>query len=100
MDTFIRKEFLLTCMSETQAEKPDVITVSSKGQITIPSSLRRQYDLEEGDRLIAVPLEEGIMLKKIDLPSVEEFQERVETREVELSLEDIVDIVHEQRNRR
>lgn len=86
-------------MSEAKEEKPDVITVSSKGQITIPSSLRKQYNLEEGDRIIVVPVEEGLMLKKIDLPSVEEFQERVEAHEVELTLEDIVDIVHEHRDR-
>lgn len=86
-------------MSEAKGEKPDVITVSSKGQITIPSSLRKRYDLEEGDRMIVVPVEEGLMLKKIDLPSVEEFRERVEAREVELTLDDIVDIVHEHRDR-
>lgn len=86
-------------MSGAKEEKPDVITLSSKGQITIPSSLRKRYDLEEGDRMIVVPVDEGLMLKKINLPSVEEFQERVETREVKLSLEDIVDIVHEHRDR-
>lgn len=93
------KEFLHKRMSGATEETPDVITVSSKGQITIPSSLRKRYDLEEGDRMMVVPVEDGLVLKKIDLPSVEEFQERVETREAELSLEDIVDIVHEYRNR-
>lgn len=85
-------------MSEAQPEKPDVITLSSKGQITIPSHLRERYDLDTGDRLLVVPMEDGIMLKKIELPSIEEFQKRVETRDVELSLDEIVDLVHEHRD--
>jgi len=80
-------------------EKPELTTVTAKGQVTIPSSLRERFDLDEGDRLMAVPTEYGIVLKKIDLPTVEEFEERVEARsgETDLSLDDITELVHEKR---
>jgi hypothetical protein len=41
------------------------------------------------------------MLKKLELPSVEEFQSRVEGRSgtVELSMDDINELVHEGRDR-
>lgn len=81
-------------MSKT---KPDVVTVSAKGQVTIPSQLREQYDLEEGDQLMVVPTEYGLVFKKIDLPSVEEFEARVREREADVSLDEVVDLVHDHR---
>jgi len=78
-------------------EKPEIATVTSKGQITIPSSLRERYEIGEGDRLLAVPTEHGIVLKKIELPSVEEFRERVEGRERTLDMDEINELVHEGR---
>ncbi len=77
----------------------ELATVTSKGQITIPSALREQYEITEGDRLLAVPTEHGIVLKKIELPSVEEFRDRVEglAGDVDLSIGDVEDVVHEAR---
>lgn len=48
---------------------------------------------------MAVQTDYGLMLKKLDLPSVEEFQQRVEERaeEVDLSLAEIDRLVHEAR---
>lgn len=78
-------------------DQPEIATVTSKGQITIPSSLRERYEIGEGDRLLAVPTEHGIVLKKIELPSVEEFRERVEEREVDMDMDEINELVHEGR---
>lgn len=80
-------------------DKPEIATVTSKGQITIPSSLRERYGIGEGDRLLAVPTEHGIVLKKIELPSVEEFRERVEEREKTpgMDMDEINELVHEGR---
>lgn len=76
--------------------KPELTTMTSKGQVTIPSKLREQFDLGPGDRLMAVPTEHGIVLKKVELPSVEEFQQRVREREgrADLSLDEISELVH------
>lgn len=90
-----RKEFLLTMSTDD----PEVTTVTSKGQITIPSRLRKEFGLEKGTKLMVVPTDYGLVLKKIELPSVEEFQKRVEQRAetVELSMEDVDQLVHEAR---
>lgn len=81
------------------SDEPEVITVTSKGQITIPSSLRDQFGLDQGTKLMVVPTEYGLVLKKIDLPSIEEFQQRVEERAeaVDISPEDVSRLVHEAR---
>ena len=80
-------------------DDPEVTTVTSKGQITIPSRLRKQFGLEQGTKLMVVPTDYGLMLKKLELPSVEEFQQRVEERAetVELSMEEVNELVHDAR---
>ena len=36
----------------------------SKGQITIPESLREQYKMQEGESILLIPVENGIMVKR------------------------------------
>ena len=81
------------------ADDPEVTTVTSKGQVTIPSRLREKFGLEKGTKLMVVPTEYGLVLKKIELPSVEEFQDRVAERDekTDLSLEEVTQLVHEAR---
>jgi len=55
-------------------DSPELATVTSKGQVTIPSRLREEFDISEGTQVMVVPTEYGLVLKRIDLPSVEEFQ--------------------------
>jgi looped-hinge helix DNA binding domain, AbrB family len=80
-------------------DNPEITTVTSKGQITIPSRLREQFGLEKGTKLMVVPTDYGLVLKKLELPSVEEFQQRVEERAetVDLSMDEINELVHETR---
>jgi antitoxin PrlF len=78
-------------------DNPEVATVTSKGQITIPSRLREEFDISEGTQVMVVPTEYGLVLKKIDLPSVEEFQDRVAERDTTLSMDEIGDLVHDAR---
>lgn len=93
-----RKEFLHRSLMST--DDPKMTTVTSKGQITIPSQFRKQFGLDQGTKLMVVPTEQGLVLKKLDLPSVEEFQRRVEQRTgtVELSMEEIDELVHDARD--
>ncbi len=81
------------------SDQPEVTTVTSKGQITIPSKLRDQFGLEQGTKLMVVPTEYGLVLKKVDLPSIEEFQRRVENRAdaSDMSLDEVTRLVHEAR---
>ena len=82
------------------ADAPEITTVSSKGQITIPSELRKEFGLEKGMKLVVIPTEHGLVLKKLELPSVDEFQQRVEDRseDVELSMDDVSELVHDARD--
>jgi len=82
------------------SDEPEVTTVTSKGQITIPSRLREQFGLEKGTKLMVVPTGYGLVLKKVDLPSIAEFQQRVEKRAetADLSPDEVTQLVHEARD--
>jgi len=44
----------------------DVVTVSSRGQVSIPAEIRRDLEIEEGEKLMVVSKGENILLKKVD----------------------------------
>lgn len=81
-------------------DEPELTTVTSKGQVTIPSRLREEFGYESGTKLMVVPTDYGLVLKKLDLPSVEAFQQRVAERAetIELSMDEIDALVHEARD--
>ncbi|MDO5441907.1 MAG: AbrB/MazE/SpoVT family DNA-binding domain-containing protein [Bacillota bacterium] len=51
-----------------------VLTVSSKGQISLPINMRRLLSIETGDKLVAYASGDAIMLKTLKLPSADEFE--------------------------
>ncbi|MCM1219848.1 MAG: AbrB/MazE/SpoVT family DNA-binding domain-containing protein [Lachnospiraceae bacterium] len=50
------------------------MTVSSKGQISLPVSIRKLLSINTGDKLAAYVSGDVIMLKNLKLPSAEEFE--------------------------
>lgn len=50
-----------------------VLTVSSKGQISLPVSLRKRLSIGAGDKLVAYTSGDVIMLKALKLPTQDEF---------------------------
>lgn len=51
-----------------------VLTVSSKGQISLPINIRKKLSIDTGDKLIVYASNDAIMLKTLKLPSAEEFE--------------------------
>ena len=51
-----------------------ILTVSSKGQISLPVSIRKLLSIDTGDKLVAYTSVDVIMLKTLKLPSAEEFE--------------------------
>ena len=54
--------------------KTQILTVSSKGQISLPVSIRKLLSIDTGDKLVAYTSGDVIMLKALKLPSAEEFE--------------------------
>ena len=51
-----------------------ILTVSSKGQISLPINIRKRLSIDTGDKLVAYTSGDVIMLKTLKLPSAEEFE--------------------------
>ena len=51
-----------------------ILTVSSKGQISLPVSIRNLLSINTGDKLVVYTSGDVIMLKTLKLPSAEEFE--------------------------
>lgn len=51
-----------------------VLTVSSKGQISLPVGIRKLLSIETGDKLVAYASGDMIMLKTLKLPDASEFE--------------------------
>ena len=52
----------------------EVLTVSSKGQISIPLEIRKKMSISRGDKLAAYAYGDVIMLKPIRIPSEDDFE--------------------------
>ena len=51
----------------------DVLTVSSKVQIALPDSVRNALSIAAGDKIVAYSSGDSILLKKLELPTEDEF---------------------------
>lgn len=51
-----------------------VLTVSSKGQISLPVSFRKGMSINTGDLLAAYAINDMILLKPINVPSEDDFK--------------------------
>lgn len=56
----------------------EVLTVSSKGQVVLPVSMRNLLDIQPGDKLAAYATDDLIMLKVLRLPAQDEFRARLD----------------------
>ena len=78
--------------------KTQILTVSSKGQISLPVSIRKLLSIDAGDNLVAYTSGDVIMLKTLKLPSSEEFEDSLDetqkwARSVGYHENDVDDIV-------
>jgi AbrB family looped-hinge helix DNA binding protein len=73
--------------------------VSSKGQIVIPANVRKAVSLKKGEKILAIAIDDTIVLKKIVDKSFEETMKLVwaKVRKIGLAEEDINAIIDEAR---
>lgn len=82
-----------------------ILTVSSKGQISLPVSIRKLLSIDTGDKLVAYTSGDVIMLKTLKLPSVEEFEASLDEAQkwamsVGYDEEDVDDIIRSVRKKK
>jgi AbrB family looped-hinge helix DNA binding protein len=74
-------------------------TVSSKGQVVIPANVRKAANLKKGEKMLAIAIDDTIVLKKMIDKSFKETMKPVwkRVRQMGLTEEDINALVDEAR---
>jgi len=71
-------------------------TISSKGQVAIPSTIRNEMGLEEGSRILFVLAEDTLLIKRVNTKTFAEITKPLKelAKKAGLKEEDVVDLVH------
>ncbi|MEK6878179.1 MAG: AbrB/MazE/SpoVT family DNA-binding domain-containing protein [Nanoarchaeota archaeon] len=53
----------------------EITSISSRGQVVIPQKVRKKLELKEGEKFIVIGKNNVIVLKKIEMPSFDNFNQ-------------------------
>ena len=74
-------------------EEPEVTTISEKGQVVIPQSIRKELGIKPKNKFLVYGRGDTIILKKLELPSLKEEWEVIfkmmDKKELNMSDEEI-----------
>jgi len=77
----------------------EIVVIDRKGRIVIPSRVRKELNLKDGDRLLVLNVKDDILvLKKIDVEKILRDIAR-EVAKAELDLEELTREVEEEANK-
>lgn len=81
-------------------EKIEMATVSSRGQICIPTDIREDMGLKEGSKILFVLSGDSLIVKKVNMQSFAEITRplREAAKKAGLKESDMVGIVHRMRS--
>ncbi len=83
----------------------DVLTVSSKGQVVLPATMRKSLSIDAGAKLAAYASDDFIMLKVLRVPTADEFKAKLDeaqawAKSVGYAEEDVNDIIKSAREKK
>jgi AbrB family looped-hinge helix DNA binding protein len=58
-------------------EEPEVTTISEKGQVVIPQSIRKELGIKPKNKFLVYGRGDTIILKKLELPSLKKEWENI-----------------------
>lgn len=56
----------------------DVAKVTSNGQITIPADIRRRLNIKDGDKVLFLESDEGVLMLNSSMVALKQFQRDME----------------------
>ena len=71
--------------------------VSSRGQIAIPSDIRKELGLEEGSKVLFILEDDTVLMKKITKESFADITKPLRQAKKKIKERDVVDLVHKYR---
>ncbi|MGO8807825.1 MAG: AbrB/MazE/SpoVT family DNA-binding domain-containing protein [Candidatus Bathyarchaeia archaeon] len=84
------------------AEEPEVTTISEKGQVVIPQSIRKEMGIKPKNKFLVYGRGDTIILKKLELPSLkkewEDIFKMIDKKALKISDEEIQNEISAARN--
>lgn len=56
----------------------DLTTISPKGQVVIPQSIRKRLNIRTGEKFAVYGRDDTIIFKKIEMPTIKDFEKLVD----------------------
>ena len=75
-------------------KKIEMGTVSSRGQICIPNSIREDMGLEEGNKVLFVLNDDSLIMKKVNEQTFEEITKPLREANKKIKEDEVVDLIH------
>jgi AbrB family looped-hinge helix DNA binding protein len=72
-------------------------SVSSRGQIAIPSGMRKELGLEEGSKVLFFLQDDAVIMKKVTVGSFSELTRPFREANKKIKEDDVVGLVHKVR---
>jgi AbrB family looped-hinge helix DNA binding protein len=84
-------------------EEPEVTTISEKGQVVIPLSIRKELGLKPKTKFLVYGKGDTVIMKKLELPDIKKEWDAIlkmmDKKELRLSEEEILQEIAESRKR-
>ncbi len=74
-------------------------SISSRGQIAIPSDIRRQLGLSEGSKVLFILQNDTLVMKKVTAESFASITEPLRKAKKKIKEEDVVGFIHAMRKK-
>lgn len=81
------------------AEIVELGTISARGQVAIPVSIRKEMGLEEGSRVLFFLEQDTLLLKKVSSQSWEEVTRPLRQAKKKIREDQVDDMIHSMRKR-
>jgi len=77
-------------------EKIELGTVSSRGQICIPTDIREDMGLEEGSKVLFVLTDDSLLIKKVNMKTFAEITKPLKdaAKKAGMKESDVVEMIH------
>jgi AbrB family looped-hinge helix DNA binding protein len=72
-------------------------TISSRGQVAIPSDIRNQLKLEEGSKVLFLLEDDTLLMKKVTTESFAQLTKPLRNAKKKIKEEDVPELVHKLR---
>ncbi len=79
------------------SEHIELGTISSRGQVAIPSDMRKEMGLEEGTKILFFLEDDTLLIKKVSTQSWKQITEPLRIAKKKIEEKDVDKLVHEMR---